>query len=84
MIKKHFSYSVEWKCGQCKSEIRLHILCSLILIYTVHKSFNHWEEVGFESIIGKVLYNGLQIQILILLHLTFGDNIKTKSNLVDF
>ena len=25
------------KCGQCRSEIRLHVLCSLILIYAVHK-----------------------------------------------
>ena len=24
--------------GQCRSGIRLHILCSLIMIYTVHQS----------------------------------------------
>ena len=28
------------ECGQCRSEIRLYVLCSLILIYTVHKNFN--------------------------------------------
>ena len=32
-IKKHFSYNLEWKCGQCRSEIKL---CSLIAICTVH------------------------------------------------
>ena len=37
--KKQFIYNLEWKCGQCRSEIRLHVLCSLILIYSVHKSF---------------------------------------------
>ena len=29
-IKKRFNYDVERKCGQCRSEIRLHILCSLM------------------------------------------------------
>ena len=28
--KKQFSYNLAWKCEQCRSEIRLHILCSLI------------------------------------------------------
>ena len=35
-MKKQFSSNHEWKCGQLREEIRL---CSLILIYTVHKSF---------------------------------------------
>ena len=30
-MKKRFSYNIEWKCGQCRSEIRLHVLYSLIL-----------------------------------------------------
>ena len=34
-MKKQFSYNIEWKCGQCRSEMRLHVLCSLILICTV-------------------------------------------------
>ena len=34
-----FTSCAHWKCGQCRSEIRLHVHCSLILIYTVHKSF---------------------------------------------
>ena len=34
-MKTQFCYNIE--CGQCRSEIRLHVLCSLILIYTVHK-----------------------------------------------
>ena len=29
-MKKRFSYNLEHKCGQCGSEIRLHVLCSLI------------------------------------------------------
>ena len=33
-MKKDFSSNQESKCGQCRPEIRLHILCSLILIYT--------------------------------------------------
>ena len=41
-MKKRFSYNLEWKCGQCRSEIRhqTHVLCRLILIYTVHKTFD--------------------------------------------
>ena len=38
-IKKQFSYNLEWKCGQCRLEIRLHVPCSLILIYIFFKSF---------------------------------------------
>ena len=37
-MKKPFHFYVEWKCGQCWSEIRLYILYSLILIYIVHRS----------------------------------------------
>ena len=38
-MKKQFISNLEWKYGPCRSEIRLHVLCSLIFIYTVHKSF---------------------------------------------
>ena len=38
-MKKQYLYNLELKCGQCRSQIRLHLLCSLILFYTVHKSF---------------------------------------------
>ena len=31
-VKKWFSYSLDWNCGQSRSEIKLHVLCSLILI----------------------------------------------------
>ena len=42
-MKKQFSDNLEWKCGMYRSKIKLHILCSLILIHTVHKSslFRH-------------------------------------------
>ena len=33
---EQLSYNLNWHCGECRSEIRLHILCRLILIYTVH------------------------------------------------
>ena len=36
-MKKQFSYNLERKCRQHTSEIRQHVLSSLILIYTVHK-----------------------------------------------
>ena len=38
-MKTGFIYDLKRKRGQCRSEIRLHVLCGLILIYTVHKSF---------------------------------------------
>ena len=34
-MMEQFNYNLERKCGQVGSEIRLHVLCSLILIYTV-------------------------------------------------
>ena len=36
-VKRPFSYNLRRKYGQCTSGIRLHFLCSLTLIYTVHK-----------------------------------------------
>ena len=39
MMKKRFSYDLEGNCGPCKLQIRLCVLCSLILVNTVHKSF---------------------------------------------
>ena len=38
-FRKQFSCSLELKYGQCRSKIRLHRMCSLILIYIVHNSY---------------------------------------------
>ena len=44
-----FFYTVFPYSGQCRSKIRLHVLCSLILIYIGHKS-NYSRERRFQGL----------------------------------
>ena len=48
-MKKRFSYNLELKCGLCRSDIRLHVLCSLIFDLhcpqTLSDSSSVWKEL---------------------------------------
>ena len=39
-MKYPLTYDLEWKCRQFRSEIKLHILCILILIALSTKAFD--------------------------------------------